>query len=86
MSIPRNIDPEAIRVLKAEDWPWNDYEHAFVKAHNPERETLEQYRSRPPDQISYAELKDHGLTDSVTMEKRGAGLQWLQGRLSITNI
>jgi hypothetical protein len=81
MSIPSNIDSEAIRLLEEADWPWHDFSMAFVKARNPEQETTEQHRSHPPDQISYVELRDHGLAGPASTARREAGLQWLRGRL-----
>ena len=82
MSIPSNIDSEAIQLLKEADWPWDGSKYAFVKAHNPAQEILEQYHSHLPDHISYGELRDHNLASPASTTKREAGLQWLRGRLS----
>jgi hypothetical protein len=81
MSIPSNIDSEAIMLLEEADWPWSNIDRAFIKARDPGQETTEQYRSHQPDQINYEELRDHGLAGSASAAQREAGLQWLRGRL-----
>lgn len=78
------IDPEAIQLLEEADWPWSCFDAAFIKAREPEKETIEQYRSRPPELISYEELRDHGLVKrpSTTERDLEMGLQWLRQRLA----
>jgi hypothetical protein len=85
MAIPSNIDSEAIRLLEEADWPWSDTHMAFIEARDPERETTEDYHSRSPDRISYAELRDQGLAGSAPTPEREAGLRWLRGRLSASS-
>lgn len=81
MSMLSTINPEAIQLLDEADWLWSGRDGAFVKARDPEKETIEQYRSHPPDLISYEELHNHGLTGRTLTAEREAGLQWLRGRL-----
>jgi hypothetical protein len=75
MSIPSNIDPEAMRLIEEADWPWSELGRAFVEARDPERETTENYRSRPPARISYDELRDHGLAGTASRADREEGLR-----------
>ncbi len=82
MTIPSNIDSEALRLLEEADWPWSDAHKAFVKARDPERETTEDYRSRSPDRISDEELRACGLAAPASLGGREAGLRWLRERLS----
>jgi len=82
MTIPSNVDAEAIRLLDEADWPWSDLEKAFVKSRNPDRETTGEYLQRSSNRISYAELKDHSLVGSESTEAREAGIRWLRGKLS----
>jgi hypothetical protein len=83
MSRPSNIDSEVMRLIEEADWPWSDWNRAFVEARDPEQETTADYRSRSPGQISYVELQDHRLTGSASSAERQAGLQWLRGKLHL---
>ena len=85
MTIPTDIDSEAIRLLEESDWPWSNWDKAFIESRNPERETTEDYRRRSPNRISYAELKDHGLANSSSTEVREAGMIWLRGKLAASS-
>jgi hypothetical protein len=82
MAKPDNINSETIRLLNEADWLWSDSKKAFVKARDPEQETTENYRSRSSAQISYEELRDHGLAGTASEPERYAGLQWLRDKLS----
>jgi hypothetical protein len=82
MSTPSDIDPEAIRLLAEADWPWSEWDRAFVKARDPGRETTEEYRLRPPAQVGHGDLRDHGLAGPASAPAREAGLRWLRERLS----
>jgi hypothetical protein len=84
MTIPGDIDSEAIRLLKKADWPWDGFEKAFIEARDPKQETTEDYRGRALARISYAELRDHGLAGKASTEERDAGIKWLRKKLTAT--
>ena len=81
MSRFESIDSEARQLLEEADWHWSG--HGFYeKGRDPEKETTEQYRSHPPEQITYEELSDHGIAGQALTTDREAGLQWLRTRLN----
>lgn len=77
-----DIDPEAIRLLEEADWPWSNRDKAFVEARDPERETTAQYRARNKAQVTYAQLRDHGLAGRAAAGERDVGISWLRETLS----
>jgi hypothetical protein len=83
MPIPKDIDPDAVRLFQENDWPWNDWTWSFVQARRPRKESAKQYGERHPPSISYEELQDHNLvvTDSRDMQQAAEGVTWLQGRI-----
>jgi hypothetical protein len=76
MSIPRNSDAEARQLLEEAGWPWSDWEMAFVKARDPERETREAYRSQPNAYVTIEELRGHHLAGSASSAQRPRGRLW----------
>ncbi len=83
MAIPRDIDPQAVRLLLEADCPWDDRKKAFVEARRPERESPTNYRRRLLRSIGYGELRDHGLAGTVSSAKRDKGLAWLRRLIGV---
>jgi hypothetical protein len=83
MPIPKDVDPDAVRIFEENDWPWNDWTWSFVQARRPGKESTEQYTTRHAPSISYEELQDHDLliTDSRTMEQAAEGVTWLREKI-----
>lgn len=77
-----DIDHEAIGLLNASGWHWSDNRLSFEKGRDPNKETTEEYRSRPRHLISYEELKNNNLVGEVATKDREAGLQWLRRKIS----
>ena len=83
MPIPKDIDPDAVKLFEEHDWPGNDWAWSFVQARRPGKESTESYRRRQPPSISYEELQDHNLvvTDSRDMREAAEAVTWLQERI-----
>ena len=83
MPIPKDIDPDAVKLFEEYDWPWNDWTWSFVQARRPGKESAESYRQRQSPSISYEELQDHNLvvTDSRDMREAAEAVTWLQERI-----
>jgi hypothetical protein len=81
MFVIDNIDPKVICYLKAVGWYWSEMDMSFIKNSYSDEEAMEEYRGRLSDRITYATLRDHGLTNQASIIDRKAGMQWLRRRI-----
>ena len=81
MSLTKNLDPEAIRLLGEADWVWSEIDCAFIKARDPMKEDTEQFRYRDANKINYEDLRDHNLVKPTPKRGREAGIKWLRKRI-----
>jgi hypothetical protein len=81
MPLPKGINPEALELLREDDWPWDDWLFRFRRARRS-HESVEAYDQRPPDLITYADLEDQGLINvSPKAPQRQKALEWLRARI-----
>jgi hypothetical protein len=83
MPIPKDMDPDAVKLFEEHDWPWSDWAWSFVQARRPGKESTESYRRRQPPSISYEELQDHNLiiTDTRDIGQAAEAVAWLQKKI-----
>lgn len=83
MSIPNDIDPEALRAFGRAGWIWVDSQKAFVETRQPEIESTAEYQNRAKMFVGYGELRDRGLAGLNSSATRDAGITWLRNKLGI---
>ena len=83
MSIPSEVDPEALSLFRRADWVWVDLQKAFIETRQRERETTAEYQSRAKMFVGYGELRDRGLAGLNSAATRDAGITWLRNKLGI---
>ena len=77
---PKQVDREALRLLKEGNWEWQPYRNSFVrKAREGER----------PGVTSLEDLDKHKLVphpqDVITQSDRQKGLRWLRDEIGKPN-
>ena len=76
------INQQAIEMCEKAGCAWNSLNCSFVETRDEKRETLDQYKSRKKDMISYEELRKNGLAIETTNRSLiEIGLKWLKSKL-----
>lgn len=72
---------EALRLLRERDYLWDYWTCAYRRARRPYTEPLEQYLKSEPDQITFEELTDNKLFETLDHPQKDKALRWLEQRL-----
>jgi hypothetical protein len=83
MTIPKDLNPEALKIIQEAGWIWDPGRWAFVETWQPGMETLAEFSQRRPGFIGFETLRDDmGLIGSAISQERVERLARLRAFIS----